>query len=334
MTQLTIGKLRGLQQLVNSQGVFTMLALDHRGSLRKALNPAAPTDVPFQALVDLKVLLTRALSPYASAVLLDPIYGAAQAIGQGALPGSVGLIVSLEASGYEGEPSARRTALIPHWDVAKIRRMGASAVKLLLYYRPDVPTAREQEALVESVGESCRIHDIPFLLEPLSYAIDPAAPKGSEAFARVRPLLVHDMARHLVPLGVDVLKAELPADLQYESAEAALDHCRRLSDAIEVPWVLLSAAVDYELFRRQVEIACRGGASGFLAGRAIWQEITQLPPGEWEQFASTVAADRLRALAEIANAEARPYRPVVRVPEDWLETYGREAEPIPAALAD
>ncbi|MDI7277708.1 MAG: hypothetical protein QME94_17150 [Anaerolineae bacterium] len=167
-----------------------------------------------------------------------------------------------------------------------------------------------------------------------SYTLDPAAPKGSEAFARSRPLIVHDTARRLVPLGVDVLKAEFPADLQYEGAQEALFHCRRLSDAIEVPWVLLSAAVDYDLFRRQVEIACRGGASGFLAGRAIWREITRLPAEGWEEFASTVAAPRFRALVDIANAEARPYRPEVPVPEDWLDTYGREAEPIPEALAD
>lgn len=332
MTGLAIGKLRGLEQLADARGVFTMLALDHRGSLRKALNPAAPDQVTYDTMVDLKLCLTRALAPLASAVLLDPVYGAAQAIGRRALPGSVGLAVSLEASGYEGEAGARRTTLVPGWDVGKIRRMGASAVKLLLYYHPEAPTAEAQEHLVRSVADACRIHDIPFLLEPMSYALDPAAPKGSAAFARRRPAIVQSSAARLVALGVDVLKAEFPADLQYEGPEEALAHCRRLTEVAGVPWVLLSAAAEYDLFRRQVEIACRAGASGFLAGRAIWQEITRLPRQEWDQFAATVAATRLRTLVAVAVAHARPYLPVVAVAAGWQEAYG--TEPALAALAD
>ena len=330
--ELAIGKLRGVQQLTDAHGVFTMLALDHRGSLRKALNPAAPAQVPYEALVDLKLLLTRALAPLASAVLLDPIYGAAQAVGQCALPGDVGLVVSLEASGYEGAETARRTALIPGWDVGKCKRMGASAAKLLLYYHPEAATAREQEQLVARVGRACQAHDLPFLLEPMSYAVDPALPKSSPAFARQRPRIVEETARRLVPLGVDVLKAEFPADLQYDSPAQALDHCRRLTDAVPVPWVLLSAAVDYDLFRQQVEIACRGGASGFLAGRAIWQEITRLHREEWGEFADTVATERLRTLAAIADAEARPCRPTVAIQEGWHERYA--TVPALEALAD
>ncbi len=329
---LTIGKLRGLQQLSDERGTFTMVALDHRGSLRKALDPAAPAQVPYEALVDLKLLLVRALGPHASAILLDPVYGAPQAIGAGALPGDVGLIVSLEASGYDGDATARLTAFIPGWDVGKIKRMGASAAKLLLYYHPEAATAPEQEALVRRVADACVAHDIPFLLEPMSYTLDVAAPKGSPAFARERPRIVHETATRLVPLGVDLLKAEFPSDLQFEDGSEALEHCRRLTGAIEAPWVLLSAAVDYDLFRRQVEIACRGGASGFLAGRAIWQEITRLRRQEWDEFAATVAVERLRTLAGIARAEARPYQPTVHVPEGWVETYG--GEPALAALAD
>ncbi len=331
MSDLTIGKLRGLQQLANERGVFAMLALDHRESLCAALNPAAPGEVPYERMVELKLSLTRALAPLASAVLLDPVYGAAQAIGRGALPGSVGLVVSLEASGYDGEDGARRTTLLPGWGVSKVRRMGASAAKLLLYYHPEASTAEEQERLVGAVGWDCRAHDIPFLLEPISYALDPAVPKGSAAFARRRPALVLETAVRLAPRGVDLLKAEFPSDLQHESPEEALEHCRRLSAAIPVPWVLLSAGVDYTLFRRQVEIACRGGASGFLAGRAIWQEITRLPPEEWDAFAGTVAAERLRALVDLANAEARPYRPAVDVQEGWQRAY---ASPAFQALAD
>ena len=334
--QMSVGKLRGLQEILNERGVFAMVALDHRGSLRRALNPAAPTQVSPETMTELKLLLTRALAPYASAVLLDPIYGAAQAIGQGVLPGRTGLIVSLEASGYEGDETARRTALIRGWDVARIKRMGASAVKMLVYYHPEAATANQQEHLVATVGGSCQAHDIPFLLEPVSYSLDPsAAPKGSLAFARQRPQIVLESARRLAALGVDVLKAEFPSDLRYDTPEEALDHCRHLSEAITAPWVLLSAAADYELFAEQVDIACRAGASGFLAGRAIWQEITRLRREEWEEFANTTCVERLTALIEIANAQARPYLPRAPIPQNWLETYeAYEPEPALAALTD
>ena len=39
MKPISIGKLRGLQQISSARGTFTALALDHRQNLRKA-NPA------------------------------------------------------------------------------------------------------------------------------------------------------------------------------------------------------------------------------------------------------------------------------------------------------
>ena len=134
--QLTLGKLRGLQQISDAHGIFAMCAIDHRGSMQRLINSAAPTQVAADTLVAYKRDLTEALAPESTAVLLDPIYGAAQAIAAGALPGDVGLLVSLEETGYEQDAQGRVTTLLPDWSVEKVRRMGASAVKILLYYRP------------------------------------------------------------------------------------------------------------------------------------------------------------------------------------------------------
>jgi tagatose 1,6-diphosphate aldolase len=84
------------------------------------------------------------VAPFASAVLLDPKYGAAQAIAAGLLPGSKGLLVSMEKSGYSGDRAARITELLLDWDVTKAKRMGASAVKLLIYFRPDLKEVASQ----------------------------------------------------------------------------------------------------------------------------------------------------------------------------------------------
>ena len=51
---LSLGKLRGLQEIANPHGLFTITALDHRGSLQRALNPEDPKSVGYQDMVDYK----------------------------------------------------------------------------------------------------------------------------------------------------------------------------------------------------------------------------------------------------------------------------------------
>jgi tagatose 1,6-diphosphate aldolase len=116
-------------------------------------------------------------------------------------------------------------------------------------------------------------------------------------------------AREISALPIDVLKAEFPADLHYKQDKPELlNLCRQLDTASQVPWVVLSAGVDFELFYQQVEIACRAGASGFLGGRAIWQEAMHIDDARQRiHYLSTVAADRLKRLAEITNKYAVPW---------------------------
>ena len=148
MESLTFGKLRGLEKCATSMGAIAVLALDHRNNLRRALNPVHPEMVTSDSLSSFKIEVTKTLAPYASAVLLDPEVGAFQAIASGVLPGSVGLVVALEATGYTGDPSARGSRILDNWSVEKARRMGADAVKLLVYYHPDSQKATEIEELV------------------------------------------------------------------------------------------------------------------------------------------------------------------------------------------
>jgi len=105
MKTLSIGKLRGLQQLANDDGIFTMCAMDHRHSLQHIRGEG--TELDYGEMVERKLELCSQLAPHASAVLLDPVFGAAQCIGGGALPGSTGLMVSMEASGYGGGSEQR-----------------------------------------------------------------------------------------------------------------------------------------------------------------------------------------------------------------------------------
>src|SRR6185436_15198255 len=191
----SIGKLRGLQQISSKRGTFTALALDHRQNLRKA-NPAFEND---EELSRFKVDVTSALAKRTTAVLLDPEVSAAQTVAQGAIPNNVGLVVAVESTGYTGEATARHAQVIPGWSIEKAKRMGASAIKLLVYYHPDSQTAKETEGFTAMIGEECKKHDLVLMLEPLSYSRHENEKLSS---AEKRDVVVAT-ARRLTPLSVD-----------------------------------------------------------------------------------------------------------------------------------
>ena len=102
------------------------------------------------------------------------------------------------------------------------------------------------------------------MLEPLSYSLDEqkSLPSAEKRF------VVVETAKRLTPLGVDLLKAEFPAGREESSREVWQEACEELDAASRVPWIILSAAVDYELYLAQVMTACSVGASGVAVGRA------------------------------------------------------------------
>lgn len=320
MIKTTIGKLRGLQRITSSRGTFTCLALDHRQNLRKALNPPDPASVSDADLSRFKLEVCAALADLGTAVLLDPEFSAAQAVVAGAVPGNVGLVVALESTGYGGGPAARKSQVLPGWNVEKAKRMGADAVKLLVYYHPDAPTASEIEAFIRQIAAECCQHDLCLMLEPLSYSLD----ANKKLTSAEKLYVVTEAARHLTSLGVDVLKAEFPLEIAEDPEEnhwAAA--CAEISAASPVPWIVLSAAVDYATYIRQVEIACRLGASGSAVGRAVWQEAVSLHSQERLDFLRTTARQRLSRLTALCSEQAKPVSDfyTADAPFDWYTSY-------------
>ena len=141
--------------------VVVIDALDHRGNLRRAFSPDDPDSVPDERLIDLKRAVAGALAPASSAVLIDPETGGGQCLVEGHIPGPVGLIWTLDATGYTGDPHERASRILPGWSVEKAAQLGAAGIKLLVYYHPDSPTARGQEALVEHGVDADRIEVVP-----------------------------------------------------------------------------------------------------------------------------------------------------------------------------
>jgi sulfofructosephosphate aldolase len=78
--------------------------------------------------------------------------------------------------------------------------------------------------------------------------------------------------------------------------------CSEITDALPVPWVVLSQGVPYDEFPQAVDDACKGGARGFLAGRALWTNT--LRADDPTDLLRSESLARLTELIEIVDAYA------------------------------
>lgn len=321
---LSAGKYRSLISLADDRGRFKMVAVDQRPPLFKALarhGGRRVDEVSDDEIARVKTLLVEELAKASSAILVDPIWAHPDALHL--VPGSVGLISTLEDYAFEEKGGERYSIGIAEWSVAKIKRSGAVGVKVLAYHRPDLSeaAARHQDAFVEEVGRHCELHDIPFILELILYPASGEDAEGEE-YARLKPDRVISSLRHFAAprFGVDLFKLEFPADLKrvQEFSAGAFDgrrrgavfdlgevegYLRELDAASPVPWVLLSAGVGPREFMVNLDLALSAGASGFLAGRAVWYQALEDYPdlGEVARRLREESLPYLRSISGLAD---------------------------------
>jgi len=283
------GKLKRMKALSNERGIIAAAAMDQRGSLQKSLAAARGVDVKEitpAMMSEFKVTVTKALTPHASAILLDPEFGleATRARSRNA-----GLLLAYELSGYDNTRPGRLPDLLPHVSVKRIVGWGADAVKILIYYTPyeEASINDVKHAFIERIGAECETYEIPFFLEFVGYD-----PKGGDEksfeFARHKPEIVKkSMEEFSKPhYKVDVLKVEVPVNAEYVegsavykgqkaySREEALKHFREAAASAAKPFIYLSAGVSNAQFTESLRMACEAGTdfSGVLCGRATWKE--------------------------------------------------------------
>src|SRR5581483_521575 len=254
--QLSEGKIKHMKALSNNKGVIAAAAMDQRGSLRKSI--ASAKGVPAQQITDdmmseFKVAVAKALTPHASAILLDPEFGipAAKARAKNA-----GLLLAYEESGYDNTKPGRLPDLLPHLSVKRIKDLGADAVKILIYYTPfDSADVNDiKHAFIERIGAECEYYQIPFFLEFVGYDPQGGDEKGFE-YAKKKPdVVIGSMKEFGKPqYKVDVLKVEVPVNSNFVegstsykgqsaySRKQALDLFRKASDTAQRPFIYLSA---------------------------------------------------------------------------------------------
>jgi len=299
------GVRRRLLRLGGPDGVMAGLAIDHRDSLRVTLEKLGVRGLTIADLRRLKLVLTRVLAPAATALMLDAELGAL-AFELGAVPASTGLIMPLEAQGYELAGDGRTTSLLDDFSPARALVYGADACKLLLPYRADdEASAASQDALARAVALSCHELGLPLVVEPVVYRWSTESPAY---YAAAYPGLLLGAVRRLQPLGADLLKVGFPVlDLAATGEAGAVDACRALADACaDTPWVLLGAGVDVDTFVEQIRLTGGAGASGFLVGRGIWGPALTDDPGEAEGIARAVALPAFERCREVAQRVGHP----------------------------
>src|SRR6185436_9587999 len=102
---LTPGKLRGLQRVSNANGTLTMVATDQNSSMINMMKEATGKEPTYAEVADAKVMLSRALAPHASGLLVDGKYGYASTVAAFAVPATTGLLIRVEMSGGDKNPA-------------------------------------------------------------------------------------------------------------------------------------------------------------------------------------------------------------------------------------
>jgi tagatose 1,6-diphosphate aldolase len=332
--RMTEGKFKGLMRLSNSKGVIAAAAMDQRGSLQKSIAKARGVDakqITRQHMEEFKVAVSKVLTPYATAILLDSEFGipAVKARAKNA-----GVLLAYEKTGYDANTPGRLPDLLDLESVARLKAKGADAIKILLYYAPDdKPEINDlKHAWVERIGAECLAHDIPFFLEFIGY--DPAGSdeKGLE-FAKKKPRIVTESMREFSKpqYYVDVLKVEVPINPAFvqgskanKTGEVAYTReetkklFRQAADVATKPFIYLSAGVDDDVFRENLEFAIEAGTNwaGVLCGRATWKEGILVYGKEGAQALEKWLLDRgvknIQALNEVINRGAHA----------WWDKYG------------
>lgn len=266
-----------LDALARDTGTFLMVAMDQRESLRTMLRSHGhePSD---ERVTAFKAAVARELAPHASGFLIDRG-------GLGAVEPLVphGLILAVDRLEQPEGGVVEDTEL----DEVDALPPAVVALKLLVIWRDD-DRRGERVEMSRRFVESARRLGVLSVLEPVT-----------RDDARIA-----EAARELGAIGPSLYKCEVPTAGRGEPAEIT-ERCREIDAVLPCPWVVLSQGVDPDDFPRAVEAACRGGASGMLAGRAVWTPALAHddPTAALRQY----SVPRLELLARIVDAHGRAW---------------------------
>lgn len=263
-------------------GKFLMLALDHRGSFKKLMNPDNPDSVEDYQAIDLKKEIINSVKNYMSGILIDTDYGLA------AFDKSKPFLLPIEKSGYKDEGGERITEIA--YSVEQLKNWGADGAKLLIYFNPFIESYKKQLETAKKVIEECRQNNFSVFLEIVTYE------KDHELSLDERPKYVLDSLQMFLNNGIlpSVFKLEYPGNKET---------CIKITEILkDIPWIILTRGVTFAEFVPQCKEAAESGCVGFLAGRALWQEVCSMQSQEKQKFLKETLPERFRKISEVFNS--------------------------------
>ena len=246
-----------------------MVAMDQRESLRAMFREHGHDDCD-ERMRMFKTAVARELAPHASGFLVEP-----QFVDDLRPLVSRGLILAVDLLDQERGGIVEDTRL----DEIETVPEGVAALKLLVIWRDDA-RRRERLEMCERFVALAERHGVLSVLEPVVRE-DHQIVEAARELGATRPSLYKCQA----PRRGDVIA-----------------RCREITDVLPVPWVVLSQGVPFDEFPKAVEDACRGGARGFLAGRALWTNT--LAADDPRELLRTQSVPRLEQLIDIVDRHA------------------------------
>lgn len=292
MPAMTTAERRGYTQICGDDGAMMVIACDQRGGMRSVLAKTAEDQAKISN-ADLgltKMDITRHLARHAGCVLVDPLCAVPGLVDQGVLHRSTGLLIGLDASGFDLTPEGYRISnMVAGVTARRVRELGGTGAKILIYLRADTPAANTINlATLRAVIADFAAEDLLLVVEFLTYALPG---ESAEDYAAKIPSLIEGGSQLCLDAGSKVLK------IPYPGTPAACANVTAMCG--DVPWAVLSAGVDHATFLGQVEVAMENGASGVIAGRSLWKDCISLDRSITQERLTTIAVPRLRELQAV-----------------------------------
>lgn len=288
-----------LDAIARASGGLAMVAMDQRESLRTMFDEAGAGRVEDARLVEFKLAVAQTLGPLASGFLIDRHYGFDAVRSEEYLPRSTGLLLAADDLTQAPGGPVEETALDDAVVTGEVDLAGVVALKLLVIWRRDERRA-DRVRLAEDFVAAARRRGLLSVLEPVVRATPAELDDGSWDL----DVAIREAAEELSTVGQDLYKVQVPRSGR-GTPEELRAACAELDRSVTGPWVVLSQGVAREDYLGAVTAACQSGASGFLAGRALWSDVVGAE--DVRARLHEVSVPRLERLVEAVDRYARPW---------------------------
>ncbi len=276
-----------LPTIQSEKKMIGLLELDVAPFLAKklGLDITMPDNVEIiQSFLD---LMGQVGSQHLTGLVIDPIYSfSASRYSQ-----NNGCITRLNTLTEEVDPLTP-PQLIPDYGLEEISN-NYSLAKFELMYHPQEESSLKKKQLLAEIYDYCDYLDMHLLLKLELYNRE-GGNYLTETFADDQLVAVQELSKM-----TDVIALQNPVDpLSVATLTAELD----------IPWILINDRQNYDDFKQQLRVCLENGASGFVVGPALWEDLGSLKQVEKgldvdaiTNFIQTTFKDRVIELMRIAN---------------------------------